>query len=207
MKRAVTRADASGDDAASGRKQFIVRTAARLFAAQGYKATTMDVLAEACAINKATLYYYYTSKADLLLDISMSVQRELQPLSALAGESPESISRLMLLTSGIVNVANSDRDAFAVYFQESAHFKQYLSEAQYAVFRDAERSMMKVVYGILNRGMYSGELIDCDVRYVGRLLVFMVLSVARWPEPQIDVERVIASITVLLSGLVKPEPA
>ena len=206
MKRTV-RADVDNDDAAIGRKQSIVRTAARLFAAQGYKATTMDTLADACAINKATLYYYYPSKADLLLDISLSVQRELAPLSVLAAQHAEALEGLMLLAAGIVNVANSDRHAFSVYFQESAQFKQYLSDEQYALFRDSERSMMKTVYGILNRGMYGGELIDCDVRYVGRLLVFAVLSVARWPEPQIDVERVMATIrTVFLSGLLKANP-
>jgi AcrR family transcriptional regulator len=206
MKKTAAKGNTTPADKTKGRKQSIVRTAARLFAEHGYKATTMDTLADACAINKATLYYYYPSKAELLLDISLSVQGDLQPLSINAAKDPDSLSGLTNLTLGILEIANRDRDSFNVYFQESARFKEYLSEAQYSVFRESERSMMKTIYGIINRGMYNGDLVECDVRYVGRLLVFMVISVARWPEPKIDVARVMTAIrTVFLSGLSKAE--
>ena len=202
MRKTAPKGDIAQSEKTMGRKESIVRTAARLFAEHGYKATTMDTLAEACAINKATLYYYYPSKADLLLDISLSVQRDLQPLSEHAMKDPDSLSGLTNLTLEILKIANRDRDSFNVYFQESARFKQYLSEAQYSLFRESERAMMKTIYGIINRGMYNGDLVQCDVRYVGRLLIFMVISVARWPEPQIDVARVMAAIrTVFLNGL------
>jgi AcrR family transcriptional regulator len=203
MKKTASKGDIAPADKSIGRKQSIIRTAARLFAEQGYKATTMDTLADACKINKATLYYYYPSKADLLLDISLSVQSDLQPLSQNAAKDPDALAGLTNLTLGILNIANRDRDSFNVYFQESERFKQYLSETQYFLFRESERAMMKTIYGVINRGMYNGDFVECDVRYVGRLLVFMIISVARWPEPQIDVTRVMTALrTVFLSGLV-----
>jgi AcrR family transcriptional regulator len=47
----------------------ILAQAAALFAQRGYAATTMNDIAEACALSKATLYHYYRDKSALLVAI------------------------------------------------------------------------------------------------------------------------------------------
>lgn len=47
----------------------ILAQAAALFAQRGYAATTMNDIAEACALSKATLYHYYRDKYALLVSI------------------------------------------------------------------------------------------------------------------------------------------
>jgi AcrR family transcriptional regulator len=49
----------------SGKREAILAAAARLFAQKGYGATTMDDIAGAAGISKATLYRYVASKEEL----------------------------------------------------------------------------------------------------------------------------------------------
>src|SRR5947209_9304383 len=47
------------------KREAILAAAGRLFAEKGYEATTMDDLAGAAGVSKATLYRYITSKEEL----------------------------------------------------------------------------------------------------------------------------------------------
>ena len=52
-------------DMGSAKREAILAAAARLFAQKGYEATTMDDVAGAAGVSKATLYRYITSKEEL----------------------------------------------------------------------------------------------------------------------------------------------
>ena len=49
---------------------MILRQAATLFARHGYPSTSMNQVAEACSLSKATLYHYYKDKYSLLVSIA-----------------------------------------------------------------------------------------------------------------------------------------
>ena len=51
-------------------RETILARAAALFARQGYHATSMNQLAEACGLSKATLYHYYRDKDAMLVQIA-----------------------------------------------------------------------------------------------------------------------------------------
>lgn len=63
-----------------GQRQLIVDEAARLFARQGYSATSMNQLADACGLSKATIYHYYRDKYSLLVSIADEHVSRLQEL-------------------------------------------------------------------------------------------------------------------------------
>ncbi|WP_100012255.1 TetR/AcrR family transcriptional regulator [Lentibacillus sediminis] len=46
-------------------EELIVQTASRLFVEKGYPNISVDDVAKACNVTKATIYYYYASKAEL----------------------------------------------------------------------------------------------------------------------------------------------
>ena len=52
-------------------RETIVRSAARLFAQQGYPGTSMSDLARECGISKPLLYHYVDDKYQLLLKLSI----------------------------------------------------------------------------------------------------------------------------------------
>jgi len=60
----------------------ILAAAARLFAMRGYPATTMNDLAAACGLSKATLYHYVRDKHDLLAQVARAHVQRLETLVA-----------------------------------------------------------------------------------------------------------------------------
>ena len=51
-------------------RDLILTQAAQLFARRGYSATSMNEVAQACGLSKATLYHYYKDKYSLLFSIA-----------------------------------------------------------------------------------------------------------------------------------------
>jgi AcrR family transcriptional regulator len=51
-------------------RDMILARAAQLFAKRGYPSTSMNQVAEACNLSKATLYHYYRDKYSLLVSIA-----------------------------------------------------------------------------------------------------------------------------------------
>jgi len=63
-----------------GQREQIHVAAARLFATRGYTASTMNEVASACGISKATLYHYVRDKHDLLAQITAAHVARLEAL-------------------------------------------------------------------------------------------------------------------------------
>jgi TetR/AcrR family transcriptional regulator len=61
---------------------LILARAAELFARRGYSAATMNEVAAACAVSKATLYHYFADKHALLLHIARGHVERLEALVA-----------------------------------------------------------------------------------------------------------------------------
>lgn len=59
------------------RAQAIQAAARRLFLAEGVEATTMDEVAEAAGVSRATLFNYYPGKAALLAGLSADLEQRL----------------------------------------------------------------------------------------------------------------------------------
>jgi AcrR family transcriptional regulator len=65
-----------------GQRDQILVAAAQLFAVQGYTAATMNQVAGACGVSKATLYHYVQDKHDLLAQIAADHVARLEALVA-----------------------------------------------------------------------------------------------------------------------------
>lgn len=75
----------------------ILKAAAHVFARKGYTAATMNEVAAASGVSKATLYHYFSDKHALLDDI---VRSHVARLELLAGQEPQAVwSRQERLTS------------------------------------------------------------------------------------------------------------
>jgi len=68
-------------------RELILAQAATLFAQRGYPGTSMNQVAEACGLSKATLYHYYRDKYEMLVSIADGHVTRLQSIvsEALAG--------------------------------------------------------------------------------------------------------------------------
>ncbi len=84
---------------ATQREQILAR-AAELFARQGYSGTSMNQVAEACGVSKASLYHYVHDKYQLLVEIAQGHVDRLRALvaadAAQAAASPEAHLRELI---------------------------------------------------------------------------------------------------------------
>jgi AcrR family transcriptional regulator len=58
-------------------RDFILNCSETLFTVQGYKNTSMDMIAEKCEISKPTLYNYFESKSSLFMGLYFRFQNEI----------------------------------------------------------------------------------------------------------------------------------
>src|ERR1700712_4864338 len=74
------------------------RVSVELFAEHGYAQTSVQQIVDAAGVTKGALYHYFTSKDDLLFDIShrlLSMQREHLDAIVERGLAPEQTIRLV----------------------------------------------------------------------------------------------------------------
>ena len=80
-------------------REMILSHAAALFARGGYPGTSMNQVAEACGLSKATLYHYYRDKYELLVSIADGHVTRLRGIvdEAIAGEkTPQGQMRVLI---------------------------------------------------------------------------------------------------------------
>ncbi len=100
-------------------RELIQARAAALFAQRGYPGTSMNQVADACGLSKATLYHYYRDKYALLVSIAEGHVDRLRALvdEVLAqGLAPE--PRLRTLIHRIVEEYADARDAHRVLTED-----------------------------------------------------------------------------------------
>ncbi len=199
-------ADATATNRAS-RRDTLLCAATKLFAARGYHGTTMDDVALAVGLNKATLYHYYESKSQILFDIcqraaDFTVEAVHDDLSAPARETIFGITRRVL--EGVAD----DIDRAAVFFQEGPYFSRWFTAEQVAYIHDRETQVHRRLCGVIDRGVASGEFSDCDAQVLALGYLGMTLGSYRWLWPL--GRRTVADIavefsTALLRGLIRDQ--
>lgn len=86
----------------AGREQAaraeIIRAAAELFMDLGYKATSIDAIAERMGATKGRIYHYYRSKAEIFFDIQLAAMDRLleavRPIAAGPGDPAARLERM-----------------------------------------------------------------------------------------------------------------
>eukprot|EP01036_Dinobryon_divergens_P054840 gene54840-73269_t len=120
-------------------REAILAQAAALFAAQGYTATSMNQVAEACGLSKATLYHYYKDKSSLLISIA---ETHVSKLAALVAEEEASThtdeQRLRRFIYRIVEEYAGAQDAHRVLTDDV----RFLEEADRERVLDKEREVV-----------------------------------------------------------------
>ena len=121
-------------------REAIVRAATRLFARQGYPATSMNDLARECGISKPLLYHYVDDKYQLLLEITEGHVSRLVALVAeveAQGLAPE--PRLRQLISRFVGEYAGARHDHGVLTQDV----KFLADPDRARVLDREREVVE----------------------------------------------------------------
>lgn len=177
------------------RKHILVH-AAKLFAELGYASTTMDMLSAVTQMNKASLYYYYGSKGEVLFHLIKNASSEAYELALPA-------RKMRTARDGIFHLAHVGIKSLYAHFeeqkilmQELPYLSQILSEAQTKEILDIQRGYMKIVYEVVSQGVASGEFRTDNVRLAGSLFVSWMTAPMRFVEtmPQEELAEQIANL-------------
>lgn len=185
----------------------------KLFAENGFEATSMDELAELTGLNKGTIYYYYKSKADILFDICYSAAVEAIRTST-PPETADAASAVCHIIDAWAQQFIRNKDMLRVYFQEENFFPGIFNETQLSQLNKVAREFMKVHYQTVERGIASGELRATEVRSATRILVSVLVGFSRWTGNRREFDKVVAAakefvVAALVAGQedARPNPA
>jgi AcrR family transcriptional regulator len=151
----------------------ILAAAAELFRERGYRAATLEELAQKVGVSKPTLYGYFRSKEELLAAIfhrTMSLfERDLMAIVTSPADPASKLRRIIRFHVGAVI---AERAFLAVFFGEEANLPPRLSRA----IRRRKARYDRTVRAIVEAGMRNGSLRTRNPR----LLVFAILGMANW---------------------------
>ena len=154
------------------RRDDVIRIAARLFAAKGYHATTLDQIAEEIGITKPALYYYITNKEDILRTI---INRILEPMQEVVDVGQSDISpreKMRKIINILVQSAAERKETTLLAFEQANILPKRSREA----LRRRQKEVERTVENILKEGIKQGCFAVSDAKMAG----FAVLAVSNW---------------------------
>jgi AcrR family transcriptional regulator len=183
-RRKVALTDGSADYRA--KLEELVRTAVRLFKKQGYKATTLNDIAEAAGLDRATVYYYVGNKEEFfresvkgILDNNTSEAERLVRSKTL--EPREKIERLVerLMASYEDNYPH-----MYVYIQEEMHQVAEQDTPWARLMVEQTHRFEKAVLTMIGQGITRGVFRDdLSVQLAANALFGMFNWTHRWHKP------------------------
>lgn len=163
------------------RKQAILDAAAEIFHRKGYHATSIQDIAEEVGMLKGSLYYYISSKDELLLQIITDVHTaafaEIQPV--LDMESP-AIERLRAFIITHATYCAEHQTGMGVYLHE---YKAVTGPAKVKVLRMRDR-YEQVLREIIEEGQSEGDIrAELDTALTVRSILGMTNWLYHWYSP------------------------
>ena len=156
---------------ASDSRTRILREAARLFAAKGYAGTTMDEVAAAAKLNKATVYHYFASKALVLYTMYIeTATTALDTIQALPSDMPADLA-LRKLVEANLEIAAERPNETAVYFREIDWIKEWLPTKLYKELHVKEVAYFSALRDLLSRGRADGLFAEVDPNAAVQMVV------------------------------------
>jgi AcrR family transcriptional regulator len=156
------------------RKSEIYQKALDLFLKKGYDATPMSMIAKVLGMSKANLYYYFSSKEDLLYQIHLDdLKRRFIPIIEEAERLRDPEDRIVLFLRKFTLMCTSSPASRVL-----VHEVRSLSEAHYYEITSIWRRAYKVVSGAIKELQDSGrarKLRESFLTFLGTGMVFWIV--------------------------------
>lgn len=165
----------------SERRAEITRAAALLFEKQGYHETGMDDIAKAINLRKATLYYYVSSKAELLGWIHNDVMHHvLSRLEARANRGIEPGAGLRQVIADIFEIMDTKPGYLRVFFE---HHREIPEPLRTEILRSRDRYQW-LVESLIQQGIREGKFRKVNARLATLSLFGITNWSYQWYDPR-----------------------
>ncbi|MGI6037221.1 MAG: TetR/AcrR family transcriptional regulator [Limnochordia bacterium] len=153
------------------RKETIFAAAQTVFAAQGYHQATMEEIAQEAGLAKGTLYLYFKSKQELCISLMVNKLEELRELCRVeAARGGHGLEKIQFIVRAMKEFSESNRDFLRMLFAGGEEFRQEMHRRT-SVIGD---EIIRLITGILEKGIEAGELRDVNPRQGALALAGMV---------------------------------
>ncbi|MFE7120201.1 TetR/AcrR family transcriptional regulator [Streptomyces sp. NPDC057654] len=164
------------------RRGELLATAAEVFAAQGYNATTVRRIADEAGMLAGSLYYHFDSKESMLDEILTAFLDELwagYDAVLAAGLDPRQTIEALVTES--FREIDRHRAAVAIYQKESRHLA---AQPRFGYLTASQRKFEQAWLGTLERGVAAKVFrADLDIRLTYRFVRDTVWVAASWYRP------------------------
>ncbi len=190
--------------ARKNRRDAIIEAAAELFAAKGFRATTVRDIAEEAGILSGSLYAHIATKEDLYLEIVRRAAQDFSgavgPLVDERGDAPVKLGRMIRAHLGVID---RSRAWARVYLDDDSE----LSEATRVEARRLRREYERLWDAVLQEGMASGQFLMADESLTRLFILSALNGIIRWYRPggRLSIEAVADHYVQLVLRVLKAD--
>jgi AcrR family transcriptional regulator len=158
------------------KRDAVVRTAARAFAAHGFHNTSLDDIAKALDVTKPTIYYYVTNKEELLFQCFVT---GLEPIrAALRAVRTAKAPARDRLNTVLRQYAQAVASEFGWCMVIAEH--QHLSASMSGHIRALKVEIDQGIRRLLREGAKDASIQPCDVKMTAFALAGALNWIAHW---------------------------
>jgi AcrR family transcriptional regulator len=161
-------------------KEIIKKAAINLFYKKSYFATSMSHIAMDSDIRKASIYYHYASKEDILFDILMTTMNELTAYITTRLNGIENIENRMRIAVRAHVKFHCDRQQEVLISDSELRGLTAKNYKSFVTLRDAYE---KLFQDMLAQGMDQGYFAAGDIKVISYAILTMCTAVANWFKP------------------------
>ncbi|MEO3945682.1 TetR/AcrR family transcriptional regulator [Gorillibacterium sp. CAU 1737] len=159
-------------------RSLILAHASRLFMEQGYEKISLDYIAEACGVTKASVYYYFHNKAQLYTISIVTMMGNIRQHSKVILDRPGSLKdRLNELVRVYLRNNHSD---FETMMRE---VRPHMTDEQMAEMRQAEGGLHALLAEVFQEAMKKGEIGEANPLFLSHAFTSLLMIGSR---PQED---------------------
>lgn len=158
------------------RREVLFRTAAQAFNESGFYTTTLDDIARRLNVSKPTLYYYVTSKEDILLECTRLAFAHMKDAIQEVQESKsDGIEKLTHFLEVYIELVANDFGRCLIRTG-----LRPLTESSRAKLLPVARQINRALQDIIRAGVEEGSIRKCEPRTVANAIFGSFNSVALW---------------------------
>jgi TetR/AcrR family transcriptional regulator, cholesterol catabolism regulator len=196
----------SADSRFSRRRAAIIKSAAHVFGRKGFHATTLEEIAAELQVTKASLYYYFSTKEELLYEVHLlSLQDVLGRVERIRAASDSPVVQLEAAITEHLRVLAGDYEGAFLLQQEYDLPEEYRQEI--VKLRDKyEKTLLEIVQEGERQRLFRVK----DARVAVRMLLGAINWFLRWyrASGRLAVDEIAAAyVDVVFYGMLAPPTA
>jgi AcrR family transcriptional regulator len=165
------------------RRRELLAAAALTFRDLGYQAANLGDVAKRAGVNRASVYYYFSTKEDVLIElISGPLLLNTRRMGRIVRGSEPAAEKVAMAIRDLMSSFDYNYPALTIYFEE--RFDHILAKSESAQHRNllrAQERYLALWRKLLEQGREAGELrFEGSPRIATFIIIGMIMHTSRW---------------------------